>query len=167
MALSFLVYHIYWVIKQVSRFITVTDIFTARTNLDYNLFLFAFQEYASIAGYYLILIGGIFALQSAIFFIKNDIKYVKKLGKAFIFASLFYILLIPSSVRHFVGVATTSQATSIYNTYNIYVGFSTLIQALLIGAPLLMLRRKLIKPQNQISILKWASIAAPLCVFGF
>jgi hypothetical protein len=105
---------------------------------------------------------GIFALQCAILFIKKDNRYVKKLGKAFIFSSLFYILLLPSSIRHFVGIATTTS-----QAYSIYVGFSNLLQALFIGVPLLVLGCKLINPQNHISILKWASIAAPLCVFGF
>jgi hypothetical protein len=163
-ALSFLVYHIYWAIYATSWFYTVTDMFFGGTNfaLANNLFLLAFQEYAAIVGYYLILIGSIFAMYCVILFIKSDARYVKKLGKAVIFTSLFYILLIPSSIRHFVGVATTSS-----QAYNIYVGFSNLLQALLIGVPLLMIGRKLIKPQNHVSILKWASITAPLCVFGF
>jgi hypothetical protein len=167
--LSFLVYHIYWAIYTTSWFYTFTDMILRQTFPvpTYHLSLLVFQEYAAIVGYYLILIGGIFALQSAILFNKNDSRYIKSLGKAFIFTSLFYILLLPSSLRHFVGVATTSQTTSISNTCSIYVGFSCLLQALLIGVPLLLLGRKLLKPQNHASILKWASIAAPLCVFGF
>jgi hypothetical protein len=160
--ISFLVYHIFWAIKQISWFSTVTDIIYARTSFNYYLFLFALQEYASIVGYCLILVGAVFALQCAILFIKNDSRYLRKLGRAFIFSSLFYILLLPSSIRHFVGVSTTSS-----QAYNIYVGFSCLLQALLIGVPLLVLGFKLIKPQNNFSILKWTSAAAPLCVFGF
>ena len=160
--LSFLLYHIYWAIMQISWFFTVTNMIFARANWDFYLFLFAFQEYPPIVGFYLILIGAIFGLQGAFLFIKNDNKYVKKLGKAFIFSSLFYILLIPSSIRHFVGAATTSS-----HAYSIYVGFSCLLQALLIGVPLLILGRKLIKSHNHVSTLKWANIAAPLCVFGF
>jgi hypothetical protein len=168
-ALGFLVYHIYWAIYTTSWFYSFTDMILGQTFpvRVYHLSLLIFQEYAAIVGYYLILVGGIFALQSAILFNKNDSRYTKSLGKAFIFSSLFYILLLPSSLRHFVGVATTSQATSISNTYSIYVGFSCLLQALLIGVPLFILGRKLLKLQNRASILKWASITAPLSVFGF
>jgi hypothetical protein len=173
LALSFLIYHIYWAIQEIFFFIYITDIIFNPAAFDIvllqfeNLFLLAFQEYASITGYFLILIGGIFGLQSALRFMKNDKNYSKKLGLAFIFTSFFYILLLPSSLRHFFGVAVVSQNTNISNFYSIYVAFSTLIQALLIGVPLFVLGYKLKKTQNQASILKWTSIAAPLCVFGF
>lgn len=172
-ALSFLIYHIYWAIQEVFFFIYITEILFNPATIDIallqfeNLYLLAFQEYASITGYFLILIGGIFGLQSAVMFMKNDKNYRKKLGLAFIFTSLFYILLLPSSLRHFAGVATISQNTNISNFYSIYVAFSTLLQALLIGMPLFVLGYKLIKSQNQVLILRWTSIAAPLCVFGF
>jgi hypothetical protein len=159
-ALGFLVYHIYWAIYTTSWFCTFTDIILGQTFpvRVYHLSLLIFQEYAAIMGYYLILIGGIFTLQSAILFNKNDSRYTKSLGKAFIFSSLFYILLLPSSLRHFVGVATTSQATGISNTYSIYVGFSCLLQALLIGIPLFILGRKLLKPQNHVGFWSYASL---------
>ncbi len=115
-----------------------------------------------MVGFFLILVGAIFGLQSTLLIINNDDRYVKKLGNAFVFSSLFYILLLPSSIRHFVGVATTSS-----QAYSIYVGFSCLLQALLIGVPLLILGRRLIKSQNTAPILKLSSIVAPLVVFGF
>lgn len=169
-ALSFLIYHIYWAIQQIFFFFYITDILFSGAYLDFferNVFLLAFQEYASIVGYFLILIGAIFSIHSTILFIKNDRRYIKKLGKALFFSSFFYIFLLPSSLRHFVGVATTTQTINNVQIYSIFVAFSTLLQALLIGFPLLIVGWKLIKSQNKNSIIKWVNISAPLGVFGF
>lgn len=169
-ALSFLIYHIYWAIQQVFFFFYINDILFSGAYLDFfesNLFLLAFQEYASIIGYFLILIGAIFAIHSTILFIKKDSRYIKKLGQALIFSSFFYILLLPSSLRHFIGVFTTSSTINNVQIYSIFVAFSTLLQALLIGFSLLFLGWKLLKSQNKNSIIKWVSISIPACVFGF
>jgi hypothetical protein len=99
MALSFLVYHVYWEIMQIPWFYNVTIIlYSPPLNLEYNLFLLAFQEYSAIVGYLLILIGAVYAIDCAILFTKNDCKQVEKLSKTFIFSSLF--LHSANTIRH-------------------------------------------------------------------
>jgi hypothetical protein len=108
------------------------------------------------------LIGGIFAFNSALLFLKKDAKYLDNLRRALLFESLYFLLLIPAGVNHVVGSIISSSAL-----LNIYTGISYLIQVMLIFPPLFMLSRKLKKPHDLPSIIKWASIAAPLYVFGF
>jgi hypothetical protein len=108
------------------------------------------------------LIGAIFALNCALLFFKKDAKYLEKLRIALLCESLYFLLLIPAGVNHIVGSFISSSAF-----LNIYTGFSFLLQAMLIFPPLFMVSRKLKKPQQLPSILKWAGIAAPLYVFGF
>jgi len=164
-ASSFLAYSIYWAAYTVfwvynltfniAAFLRVMNIGT----LQYGAIIF--QEYSASAGYFLALIGAILAVQCTFMFIKNDKRYLDRLGKALFFEALFFLLLIPSSIHHLLGVALS------WTYVDVYVGLSFLLQALLIAPPVLMLSRNLRKPQNYTSILKWITIAAPSVVFGF
>jgi hypothetical protein len=108
------------------------------------------------------LIGAIFALNCALLFFKKDPKYLEKLGRVLLFESLYFLLLLPVAINHIVGSIISSSAF-----LNFYTGVSYLLQAVLIFPPLFMLSRKLKKPQDIPSILKWVGITAPLYVFGF
>jgi hypothetical protein len=167
-ALSFLLYTIYQAITStlfVIRFpLIVTQLpnFITSTQPTLQLALFLFQELAGAVGGYLRLMGAIFALNCAVLFFKNDAKYLQKLRLIFLFESLYFLLLIPAAINHLVGSVISYSAF-----LNFYAGVSCLLQAVLIFPPLFMLSLKLKKPHNLPSILRWANIAAPLCVFGF
>jgi hypothetical protein len=164
-ASSFLAYSVYWAAYSVSWIYNLTFNITpllGAMNIDalqYGVLLF--QEYGASAGYFLALIGAVLAVQCTIMFIKNDKKGLDSLGKALFFEALFFLLLIPSSIHHLLGVALS------WTYVDIYVGLSFLLQALLIAPPFLMLSYRLGKPQNHASILKWVAIGAPLVVWGF
>jgi hypothetical protein len=119
------------------------------------------QEYAASAGYFLALIGAIFAVQCAVLFIKNKEKYHDSLGKAIFFNALFFLMLVPSSIHHLLGSFLS------WTNVNFYVGLSFLLQALLIVPASVALSYKLRKSKKQVSILKWITISAPSVVFGF
>lgn len=163
---SFLVYSIYWTVYSVFWVYNITISITAMMQvlniispLQQNLIII--QEYAASAGYFLAFIGAIFAVQCTVMFIKNNEKYLDKLGKALLLEAFFFLLLIPSSIHHLLGFVLS------WTYVDIYVGLSFLLQALLIALPFLMLLRNLRKLQNQASILKWMAIGAPLVVLGF
>ena len=165
-AFSFLAYSVYWEAYSVFWIYNVTVNITAvlRTlniisPLQQNLIII--QEYAASAGYILAFIGAIFAVQCTVMFIKNDKKYRGKLGQALFFEALFFLLLIPSSVHHLLGVALS------WINVDVYVGLSFLLQALLIAPPFLMLSYYIRKPQNQALILKWVAISTSAAVWGF
>jgi|SRR5665647_349059 len=143
------------VILQLPHFIK-----SSQPNLQLSLFLF--QEIAGSVGSYLRLIGAIFALNCALLFFKKDPKYLEKLGKVFLFESLYFLLLFPAAINHLVGSVISSSAF-----LNFYTGVSCLLQAVLIFPVLFMLSRKLKNTQNMSSILKSAGVAAFLYVFGF
>jgi hypothetical protein len=167
-AFSFLLYTLYQAITTtifVSNFPLVIIqlphfIKSSQPNLQLSLFLF--QEIAGSIGSYLRLIGAIFALNCAILIFKEDPKYLEKLGRVFLFESLYFLLLFPAAINHLVGSVISSSAF-----LNFYTGVSCLLQVVLIFPALFMLSRKLKNTQNLSSILKVASVAAPLYVFGF
>ncbi len=163
---SFLAYSVYWTAYSVFWVYNITVNIAAMMQVlniisPMQQTMIIIQEYAASAGYFLAFIGAVLAVQCTTLFIKKDQKYRGKLGKALFFEALFFLLLIPSSVHHLVGVAFS------WTFVDFYVGLSFLLQAVLIALPVLMLSRKLRKPQNRASILKWVAIAAPLAVFGF
>jgi len=166
--ISFLLYNIYQAITTtifVTRFpLVVTQLpnFITSTQPTLQLSLFAFQELAGAAGSYLRLTGSIFALNCALLLFKKDSNYIEKLGKILLFESLYFLLLFPAAINHLVGSVISSSAF-----LNVYTGVSCLLQAALIFPPLFVLSRRLRKPQNLTSSLKWAGIAAPLYAFGF
>jgi len=164
-AFSFLAYSIYWAAYSVFWIYNLTfNVTTFLEEMNIGTLQYAailFQEYGASVGYFLSLIGAILTFQCTVLFIKNDKKYLDRLGKALFFEAVFFLLLIPSSIHHLLGVALS------WTYVDVYVGLSFLLQALLIVPPFLMLSRNLRKPQNHTSILKWITIAAPSVVLGF
>lgn len=103
---------------------------------------------------------GLLALQSAVFYVRNNPKYLAKLRWALILLAVFQLLLLPASLHHLLGVAFG------WSMVDVFVGLSYLLQALLIVPPLLMFSQKMRNPQNPAEIKKWATIAAPAFVFS-
>jgi hypothetical protein len=164
-AFSFLAYSVYWAAYTVFWLYNLTvNITTVLQQMNIGTLQYGaiiFQEYSASIGYFLALIGAVLAVQSTVMFIKKDKRYPDRLGKALFFEAVFFLLLIPSSVHHLLGVALS------WNNVDVYVGLSFMLQALLIAPPFLILSRKLRKSQSQESILKWIAIAAPATVWGF
>jgi hypothetical protein len=126
-----------------------------------QLALFVFQELSDSVGVYLRLIAGFLALYSAILLNKKDEKYLGIFRKVLLLESLYFAFLIPASINHIVGAFISKSAF-----LSVYTGASYLLQGVLVFPSLFMLSRKLKRPQYSPSILRWASIAAPLYVFG-
>ncbi|TRO47923.1 hypothetical protein E2P60_02085 [Candidatus Bathyarchaeota archaeon] len=165
-AFSFLVFSAYWAVYSVfwvyNITINITSWLQALSIISpMQQIIIIIQEYAASTGYFLAFIGAIIAIRCTILYIKNDKKYLDELGKALFLEALFILLLIPSSVHHLLGAALS------WTYVDIYVGLSYLIQVLFIAPPFLKLAYNLRKPQNQASILKWVTIAAPLTIWGF
>ena len=164
-AFSFLAYSIYWAAYSTFWVYYITfNIVTLLGEMNVATLqssVIIIQEYAASAGYFLALIGAVLAVQCTVLFIKNDKKYRDRLGKVLFFEALFFLLLIPSSIHHLLGVALS------WTFVDIYVGLSFLLQALLIALPFLTLSRNLGKPPKHASILKWIAIGAPAVVLGF
>jgi hypothetical protein len=167
-AFSFLIYTLYQAITTtffVSHFPSVIIYlphFIKSSQPNLQLALFLFQEIAGSVGSYLRLIGALFAVNFAILFLKKDPRYLEKLGKVFLFESLYFLLLLPAAINHLVGSIISSSAF-----LNFYTGVSCLLQAVMIFPALFMLSRKLKNTQNVSYILKSAGVAAFLYVFGF
>ncbi len=167
-AISFFLYTLYYAVigtfflSHFQLVIARLPQFIKSSNPNLQLGLFLFQELSGAVGSYLRLVGAIFGLNAAVLFFKNDMRYIERLWKVFLFESLFFLLLLPAALNHLVGsIISTSPFL------NFYTGVSFLLQAVLIFPALFMLSRKLRKPQNLPPILKWACIAAPLYMFGF
>ncbi len=163
---SFLVYSLYWIVYSVFWVYNITINITSSMQVPNIInpmqqIIIIIQEHAASAGYFLAFIGAIFAVESVILLINNQEKYANRLSKTLFFEALFFLLLIPSSIHHLLGVALS------WTFIDIYVGLSFLIQALFIPPPFLMLSYRLRDPHNRASILKWIAIATPLAVWGF
>jgi hypothetical protein len=166
-AATFLAYSVYWLVNGVIWGYTVTQmvlcvnqipLLTAMGTAEVTaLFI---QEYASVVNSFVILFCGVFAFQSAFFYIKKNPKYLQKLRWVLVLLAVFSLLLVPASVHHLAGVALG------WSMVDVYVGLSYLVQALLIVPPLLLLSQKMRDSQDTAPMLKWASIAAPLFVFA-
>ena len=167
-ALSFLLYNIYLVITAtifISNFpsiVTQLPHFIKSSQPNLQLALFLFQELSGLVGSYLRLIGAIFAMNCAVLFLRKNPNYIRKLGYALLFESLYFLLLFPASINHLVGSALSNSAF-----LNFYTGISFLLQVTLIFRSLFMLSRKLKNPQDVPSVLKWLGLAASLYVLGF
>ncbi len=168
-ASAFLAYGIYWAANSVIWANTLTQIIGLINSGQANFLgnqpsahaaLLLTQEFFSVANGFVQLAAAIFCLYAVVLYLKNNPAYLAKLRAAIILVAVFYLLLVPASIHHFVGVALG------WPMVIIYVGLSYLIQALLISIPLLILSRKMKTPQNKTQILKWATIAAPLFVFA-
>jgi hypothetical protein len=167
-AISYLLYNIYQTITT-TIFVTHFPLVIARlpqfiTSIQpsLQLGLFLFQESAGSAGSYLHLVAAIFAVYSAVLFLRNSSKYLEAFRKVVLFESLYFLLLLPAAANHLIGSIISTSAL-----LNFYTGISVLLQALLIFPALFILYRKLKTPQDVASVLKWGAIAAPLYVFGF
>lgn len=164
-AFSFLAYSVYWTAYSVLWIYNITINITSWFrilnigNLQQNIIII--QEYAASAGYFLAIISAIFAFQCAILIIKNNKKYLDKLGKTLLFNALFFAMLLPSSIHHLLGSFLS------WTNVDIYVGLSFLLQVLLIAPTSIILSHKLRKPHSKTSILKWVTISASLAVLGF
>jgi hypothetical protein len=164
---SFLAYSIYWLINGVIWGYTVTQMLLHINQISILTSMGAaaltalfIQEICSVANSFVILFCGVFAFQSAVFYLKKNPKYFQRLRWALVLLAVFSLLLVPASVHHLLGVAFG------WSMVDVYVGLSYLLQALLIVPPLLILSQKMRKPQDIAPILKWATIAAPLFVFA-
>jgi hypothetical protein len=164
-AAAFIAYCIYWLVQGFIWGYTVTYMLMHISQIPIlhssgeatALFV---QEYCSVANSFVLFFCGVFALQSAIQYVKGNRRYLGALRRALVLLAVFSILLIPSSIHHLLGVALG------WSMVDIGVGLSYLIQALLIVPPLLMLSQKMRSPQNPDAIKKWACIAAPAYVFA-
>jgi hypothetical protein len=118
------------------------------------------QEYCSVVNSFVLFFCGVFAFQSALYYMKGNQKYLGTLRRALVLLAVFSLLLVPASVHHLLGI------TLGWSMVDIGVGLSYLLQAVLIVPPLLMLSQKMRSPQNPETIKKWAYIAAPAYVFA-
>jgi hypothetical protein len=166
-ASSFLAYSVYWLINGVIWGYTVTQMLLHINQISMltsmgaaELTALFIQESCSVANSFVLLFCGVFAFQSAVFYVRKKPKYFQRLRWALVLLAVFSLLLMPASVHHLLGVAFG------WFMVDVYVGLSYLLQALLIVPPLLILSQKMRKPQDTAPILKWATIAAPLFVFA-
>jgi hypothetical protein len=166
-AAAFLAYCIYWLAQGFIWGYTVTYMLQHVSQIgplhsagSGELAALFVQEYCSVANSFVLFFCGIFALQSAIQYVKGSQRYLVALRRALVLLAVFSLLLVPASVHHFLGVA--------YGWFmvDVGVGLSYLVQALLIAPTLLMLTHKMRSPQNPEAIKKWACIAAPAYVFA-
>jgi hypothetical protein len=166
-ATAFLAYSIYWLVNGIIWGYTLTDhllnisqipIFAQRGPAE--LTAVAIQEYCSVTNSFVLMFCGAFAFQSVVYYVRNNMNYLRKLRWALVLLAVFSLLLVPASIHHFLGVALG------WYYVDIFVGLSYLVQALLIVPTLLILSHKLSTVENTSSIKKWALIAAPAFVFA-
>lgn len=164
-AFAFLAYSIYWAVYSVFWIFRLTANLIPLmgtlnlSSLHQNIIIV--QEYAASAGYFLALIGAVFAVLGIWQFVKKQEKYRRNLGLALVFEASFFLTLIPSSVHHLLGVAFS------WTFVDIFVGISFLLQVCLVVPPLIIVGQNLGKPHKQFLVLKWATIGAPLVVWAF
>ena len=162
---SFFAYSLYWTLYSVYWVYNITVNITATLQMQ-NIIsplqqtIIIIQEYAASVGYFFAFVGSIFAVQCAVLFIKNE-EHIDRLAKTLLFEALFFVMLIPSSIQHLLGVIFS------WPLVDIYVGLSFMLQALLIAPPLIILSYNLRKTRHHTSVRKWVAIGAPLVVFGF
>lgn len=166
-AAAFLGYCIYWLVQDVIWGYQLTYILShikqisIMSSMDTGELVAIFvQEWCSVVSGFVLMFCGAFAFQSAIRYLKGDQKYLRTLRRSLILLAVFSLLLIPSSLHHFLGVALG------WTMVDFRVGLSYLLQAILIVPPLLMLSQKMRSPQNFAAIKKWACIAASAYVFA-
>ena len=164
---SFLAYSIYWLINGVIWGYTVTQMLLHINQIPILTSMGAaaltalfIQEICSVANSFVILFCGVFAFQSAVFYVRKNPKYFQRLRWALVLLAVFSLLLVPASVHHLLGVAFG------WAMVDVFVGLSYLLQALFIVPPLLILSQKMRQPQNPAPMLRWATIAASLFAFA-
>ena len=169
-AAVFLSYAVYWEVNGIIWANSLTQIFEALTTEQLNFLgpitsshavLLMIQEACSVVNCCFVLpasaVLGIYAVAQ---YLKGNLGCLGKLRWVLVLTAVFYLLLVPSSIHHLVGVAFG------WSMVNISVGLSYLLQAVLIAPPLLILASKLGKTQEKSQILRWATVAAPLFVFA-
>jgi hypothetical protein len=167
-ATAFLVYCIYWLVQGVIWGYTLIHMFQSINQIgplsamsSAELAALFIQEACSVANSFVLMACGLFAFQSAIFYVRGNARFLGRLRWALILQAVFSLLLVPASIHHLVGVVSG------WFMVDVFVGLSYLVQALLIAPPLLMLSQKLRNPQDYGPIKKWVTIAAPAFVFAF
>ncbi len=166
-AASFLAYSIYWLVNGAIWGITVTRMLLHISQISLlasmgtaELMALFIQEYCSVANSFILFLCGVFVIQSAIFYVRNNPNYLQTLRWVLILLAVFSLLLVPASLHHLIGVAYG------WSMVDVYVGLSYLLQALLIVPPLFMLGQKMRNPKDSKATLKWAMIAGSLFVFA-
>ncbi len=169
-ATTFLAYGIYWAVNGVIWANSLTQIFRALSSgqIDFlgpitvtHAILLVIQESCSVVNCCFVLpASAILGFYTAVQYLKGNPSYLVKLRWVLVLTAVFYLLLVPSSIHHLIGI------TSGWPMVDIGVGLSYLLQALLIAPPLLVLAKKLGKPKQTSQILRWAAVAAPLFAFA-
>jgi hypothetical protein len=169
-AVTFLAYAIYWIINGVLWANSLTQIFSLLLSNQLDVLgpivpshavLLIIQESCSVINCCFVLpASAVLGFVAAVFYLKGKTSYFSKLRWALVLTAVFYLLLLPSSIHHLVGVASG------WPMVDIGVGLSYMLQALLIAPALLLLAKKLGKPQAKSQIQRWAAIAASLFVFA-
>ncbi len=118
------------------------------------------QESCSAANSFVLLAGTIFAFAAAVYYLKNNPRWLLCMRFTIVLTAVFAILLIPASLHHLVGAALGWPMTIVY------VGLSYLLQALFVAPPLLILNKKLSYQYEPLQIRKWIAIAGPLFMFA-
>jgi len=164
---SFLAYSIYWLVNGIIWGYTITQmllhinkIFILSSMGPAELMALFIQEGCSVVGSFVLLLCGAFAFQSAVYYVRSNPNFLRKVRWALVLLAVFSLLLVPASLHHLLGVVFG------WSMVDIYVGLSYLVQALLIVPPLLILSIKLRNPENKASINKWVVVAAPAFVFA-
>jgi hypothetical protein len=166
-ATAFLAYCIYWLVQGIIWGYTLSYMFQSINQIgplaamsSAELAALFIQETCSVANSFVLMVCGVFAFQSAVFYVRGNSNFLGRLRWALVLQAIFSLLLVPASIHHLVGVASG------WFMVDVFVGLSYLLQALLIAPPLLVLSQKLRNPQNPTAIQKWALIAAPAFVFA-
>lgn len=166
-ATVFLAYCIYWLVQGIiwgyaliHMFQSINQIGPLSVMSPAELVALFIQESCSVANSYVLMVCGVFAFQSAVFYVRGNSRFLGRLRWALVLQAVFSLLLVPASIHHIVGVASG------WFMVDVFVGLSYLFQALLIAPPLLILSQKLRIPQDFVPIQKWATIAAPAFVFA-
>lgn len=166
-ASAFLVYNIYQVITA-TFFISHFELMAQRLpnvieskNPQLQVALFLTQELAGSIDAYLRLIAALFAVNFAYLFYRKKPTYLKSLGKALLFESLYFLMFIPVVINHFVGSVIS---TSVF--LNFGTGLSYLLQIIVVCPTLLLVSLKLRKIPSLALALPWILLAASAYVFG-
>jgi len=165
---AFLAFSIYWALYSVYWVYFISNVLPRLSSYLNSIYghaefltpLMAVQEYSASISCFLGLVGASLGVQSLALLAKNKAVYVEKLSLAILFVALSYLLLLPSSINHLVDLGLFGKSI------DLFVGLSYLIQVVLIAPPLLMVSRKLKRPENPLSIIKWVSFAAPLFILA-
>lgn len=120
---------------------------------------FSFSGVGSYVGYFLDTVGTVLAIQCTVLFIKNDKKYLDRLGKAMFLRHSFSWCWAECIKR-----PSPTKCCPFMERRQCLRWVSFLLQTAVIAPPLLMFSLKLRKPHNHTSSLNLAAIVAPIVV---